>query len=261
MKRLLKILFLMSAFSGCIEQMEEIRELPGETAQGKDSFTELSVRVSDIANTRSSVTADETRIADLNFFAYRNGVAEAETYSTKLSQIIVKLTYGYSYNLYAIANMGRVAAPAKEEDLLSYRHDINSIEDLSEILPMVWTQQGFMASQTSMSLGVRLDRLVSKVIFSVDKSALEGLEVTSIRLCQSAGTVYPFAVSGSAIGSGTETITGDYASASDLETVNSGGSIYFYTLENCQGTLLSENRDPWKKSRTPWESEPVYVPI
>ena len=45
-----------------------------------------------------------------------------------------------------------------------------------------------------------------------------------------------------------EVMDGDYASAGDLNTLNTTGEgIHFYTLENRQGTLLPQVTDPWQK--------------
>ena len=79
-------------------------------------------------------------------------------------------------------------------------------------------------------------RLVSKIRFRIDSDALAGLRVTAVRLCNGAASVTPFRLNGhggSKVTSASEVTTGDYASESDLQSLNAGGEVHFYALENC----------------------------
>ena len=72
------------------------------------------------------------------------------------------------------------------------------------------------------------------------------MTVTSVKLCQTASAAAPFKDSFSPE-DGMVEAEGDHVSEEDLDYLNAGGSVWLYCLENCQGTLLPENDDPWQK--------------
>ena len=214
-----------------------------------------SIQGMDEVQTKSSVTSGESAVKDINIFFYHNGLLVASDYVVTPSVASFTLNEGIEYNVYALANVGKVTPADKESDFIKYRMTVGSAGFVGTMnsggIPMAWQKSGYTVSRSVTQLPVALVRLVSKIRFKVDMDALAGLKVTSIRLCNGAGAVTPFTMNGhggSKITAASESISGDYASASDLNTINNGGQIYFYALENCQGTLLSGNKDPWRKT-------------
>ena len=94
---------------------------------------------------------------------------------------------------------------------------------------------------------MRLERLAARIGFTLDASLVNGLKITSARICQSASVVRPFESGGSKITCEEESLDGDYATDQDLKNLNDGKTIYFYSLENVQDNLLPQNKDPWQK--------------
>ena len=243
----------LAAISSCT--MHEM-DIPG-IGEGEETVKVQvvpSIRGLEDVTTRSSVTSGESAVNDINIFFYRDGLLAASEYITTPSVATFLLAKNVPYNVYAVANAGRIDPISKESDMLSYRMSLGSSGFVGTLnglgVPMVWSREGYTPSGSLAQLPVSLVRLVSKIRFRIDTDALAGLRVTAVRLCNGAAAVTPFRMNGhggSKVTSASEVTTGDYASDSDLQSLNAGGEVYFYALENCQGTLLPGNTDPWKK--------------
>ena len=243
----------LAAISSCT--MHEM-DIPG-IREGEETVKVQvvpSIRGLEEVTTRSSVTSGESAVNDINIFFYRDGLLAASEYITTPSVATFLLAKDVPYNVYAVANAGRIDPISKESDMLAYRMSLGSSGFVGTLnglgVPMVWSREGYTPSGSLAQLPVSLVRLVSKIRFRIDTDALAGLRVTAVRLCNGAAAVTPFRMNGhggSKVTSASEVTTGDYASDSDLQSLNAGGEVYFYALENCQGTLLPGNTDPWKK--------------
>lgn len=239
-------------------RMDEL-EIPQPADPGASTSVRVevvpSIQGMDEVQTKSSVTSGESAVKDINIFFYHNGLLVTSSYVQTPSVASFLLNDGMDYNVYALANVGRITPVDKEADFIKYKMTIGSSGFVGSMnsggIPMAWQKSNYVVSKSVTQLPMALVRLVSKIRFKVDMDALAGLKVKSIRLCNAAGAVTPFTMNGhggSKITAASDAINGDYASASDLNAINSGGQIYFYALENCQGTLLSGNKDPWKKT-------------
>lgn len=198
---------------------------------------------------KSSVTLDESALRNINVYAFKDGVLVDEVYSLKADGIMMNLPANSTYNIYAVANIGLYHADVSEERFLSdASYAISGIRVLSRGVPMRCAARNVYVGRGTQTVELNLERMAAKVNLSVDKSSLlSGLQVNSVRLCQSASIVYPFRwekQGGSRAMSEGEVIDGDYATAADLRRLNSGGEVTFYTLENCQGILLPDNTSP-----------------
>ena len=198
---------------------------------------------------KSSMSPDEDSIRDLNLYAFCDGVLVASGYFEEMSDISMKLLYGHTYNLYSLANAGPVEAPSDEDDFKGECVlEVDRFADWGQVLPMAWNCEGFVVSSLAERVAIRLERLFAKVWFSVDKSAIDGLQINNVRLCQCPLTLWPFRYEdGSRVVAESEVSDGDYATQEDLARLNSGEKIYFYVPENCQGRILEGNSDPWAK--------------
>lgn len=246
-RRVVLGLLSMLFFISCVSYIPEFSEEGVED----DACQEVTVRfdLKGRSMTKSSIAPSEDSVNDLNIYAFCDGKLISQEYFEQGSQLELKLLYGHSYNLYALANMGQIEAPIDEEDFTrSCIYEIAEHCDIGQVLPMSWSCDGFLVDSWSDRVMIDLERLVAKVVFSVDKAALKGLEINAVRLCQSAAVVWPFKyVDGSHVVGSDEVLDGDYASAEDLDILNDGGQVSFYVLENCHGNLLPGNDDPWAK--------------
>lgn len=255
MKRMITLMAAsLAAITSCaLHEMD----LP---AGGKDGEETVKVQVvpsargTDGPGTKSAVSAGESAVKDINIFFYRDGLLAASEYITTPSVVTFLLARGVQYNVYAVANVGRLDPVDKEADFRNIRVDVLEEGFVGTLngggMPMAWSREGYTPTESLAQLPVSLVRLVSKIRFRIDTEALAGLEVTSVRLCNGAGAVTPFRLNGhggSKVTSASDVTTGDYAVEQDLMELNEGGDVCFFALENCQGTLLPGNTDPWAK--------------
>lgn len=240
----------MAAFAcmSCIHEFPEPDTTPEEGQ--KEEKTKVTLRVSNAFRTRSSVSVDDGAVNSINIYAYRDGLLESTFYFENPGVVVVELTKGAMYNLYAVANAGKKNGSVKEENMVNYPCSITSIAALKGGIPMSWRKQYVYVSDRTPEIEIKLERLAGRIGFSVDSSLLGGLHVESVKVMQMAKTVRPFQPGGSKAANMTEVIAGDVASEADLRTINNGGSVFFYALENIQGNLLPNNTDPWNKIPT-----------
>lgn len=221
----------------------------GERSQG-DGMSVIRISVAFDPMTRSSVVSDEDAVRDVGIFAFANGALVAGAFYDCSSGIPddmeLNLPSGQSYRIYAVANAGFSECPEQEGDMKDFVISVESLSALQGCLPMVW-KGSLDVIVGDYGLDIGLAPLAAKVQFSIDDRLIGGLEVTSVRLRQGALAVRPFAEGGSRAESPGEAADGDWASPEDLDMLNQGGGIFLYALENCQGTLLPGNEDPWGK--------------
>lgn len=246
MKRLLSFVpFLLAA---CVEEIS----LPETYDDVIGDEVEVVLDIMGSEYVKSSLSVDEYLVSDLTLWVYRNGIQVHQEYHTSAGQSLkLNLVQGQSYNFYVVANAGKMPSYLREEDFLNgCMYSIDSISDMKDRIPMAWNATGVKVYYGMDAIDVQLERLAAKILFSLDKSLLEGLRVSSVRLCQCASVVRPFKYikgAGSRAESVLEVIEGDSATSADLENLNRGGKVCFYALENCQGVLLPDNASSAKK--------------
>ena len=232
---------------------EDLSDCPNFNGKGEDTTAvtkavpvEFIISTTDTTETRSSISVSDTKVADINIYAYYDGMLEASVYEKSPQTVSLSLMNGRKYNLYALSNMGEIEGPVNEDELIAMDYSIKAISDMAGGLPMSWAQKDFTVSGSAPKASVTLERLVSRIRFSIDKSALDGLSVTAVQLKQGALRVSPF-ISRSKAASTSEVGDGDYATSSDITSLNSGNTVTFYALENCQGVLLPNNKEASSK--------------
>lgn len=254
MKRIL--LWFSFALTGCVAEIG----LPETGDRMLDETVEIVLDISGGVSSKSSLSVDEYAVRDLDVVIYRNGVLEYSEYIPSLvSTLKVRLMDGGVYDIYVIANAGELPVYADESEFREKsRYSIDEISDLQGRLPMSWSRSGIHVHEGMEAICVQLERLAAKVTFTMDKDVLEGLRITSARLCQCASVVRPFKDAGrrgSCAMDPEEMIDGDMATEDDLQRINDGESVTFYALENCQGVLLPDNLSP--AGKVPEELGPV----
>ena len=237
----------MAAFAclSCIHEFPEPDTAPEE--DGQEEKTKVTLRVTNAFATRSSITVNDEAVNDINIYAYRNGLLDAQFYFENPGVVVLELTKGAMYNLYAVANVGQKGGSPREENMTGYPCTLSSFASLRAGIPMSWKKANIRITDRTPQIALTLERLTARIGFSVDASLLSGLHVESVKVMQTAKTVRPFQSGGSRAANITEVMAGDVATPTDISTVNRGGAVFFYALENVQGNLLPDNTDPWKK--------------
>ena len=255
------ISFIGSALLMCSCIYEDLSDCPNFIQGiGKPVDVEFCVSCTDSIETKSSISASETAVTNLNLFVYYDGKLETSSYIESPTSFSMSLVKGRTYNMYALANMGKVTAPFKEEEIKSYQYSISKVTDIKLAFPMCWSLADKTISGSGPRININLERMVSRINFSIDSSELEDFTVTAVRLRQAALKMYPFfdnGSEGSMASNLSEVGDGDWASSSDLTKLNAGQKIWFYALENCQGVLLPGNKSAESKipSEIPYGSE------
>ena len=252
MKRISTIIAALTALCACevlpMEPEEILPVNPEVTVPSTDSLSLCTFNISSADRTKSSISPDENTINDINIYAYRDGKLVEHAFKANPTTVTFELNKECTYNFYAISNMGEIEMPVDESQVAGKVNLwIATIDDLEECIPMAWKTTGVSITGSQKSVNVRLERLAARIGFTLDSSLVNGIRITSVRLCQSASVVRPFESGGSKITSEDESLDGDYATEQDLNDLNSGKTIHFYTLENKQDNLLPQNKDPWQK--------------
>ena len=238
--------FLISVccvLTGCVAEVE----LPHIQGDVHDAAVEVVLDISGSGQVKSALSLDENALREMAVAVYRNGILEnLEYFPSFQSRVRLELIEGGTYDIYVAANMGVLPSCLREDEFCNaFQFSISSIADLKDCIPMAWSGCGIDVCQGMKPIEVQLERLAAKVAFTLDKSMLGGFMVTSVRLNQCASVVRPFKGArgaGSRVEDPSEIIPGDSATQTDLAELNEGGRVTFYTLENCQGVLLPENK-------------------
>ena len=195
-------------------------------------------------NVRSSYVTEDDTVHDINIIWYRDGLLNGCFYTEETDNIELRFDAG-RYRIYAVANAGYRLDPSLDEaGMKKWRYSVQSSGELGRNMVLTGCEEQTVSLSTR-EIAIHLRRIAAKCGFRFDASGLPGMRVTSARLCQAALDSAPFGDSRSVPEEVEE--SGDYASPDDLEELNNGGTVYFYTLENAQGVLLEGNMDSWKK--------------
>ena len=196
------------------------------------------------AQTKSAFSSSAlTKVSNVNIYVYRGGSLIDSKYFGSASGITMDFPSNTdTYNVYMLANVGQFTAPSSEsalKDVVYSFTDYGGFE--SKGFPMANSFLGYKpGSQTSF----KLKRLIGMYSITMEKSStVVSYRIKSLQMRNCARDIYPF---------GTAPATkflesGDYLSSSDIATLNAGGSVNIYFLENRQGELLPNNRDPKQK--------------
>lgn len=224
---------VMLSAGSCID-----REM--ETGAGAVRF-----RFAEGDDTRSGINPDVNTVKDVNIAVYRYGVLQNVLYFDKSKALEMTLDSG-EYTVYAVGNIGeQTVFPNYEELLPRWKYRISSTSELKDKGMAFTASKTINVSKDGGEFILKMTRMAARCGFRFDASALKGMKVKSVRLRQAALDMAPFGPSGS-IPDNVED-AGDYASETDLVTLNNGGTVYFYCLENDRGVLLPDNTDIWGK--------------
>lgn len=194
--------------------------------------------------TKSSYSSSAlTKVSNVNIYVYRSGSLVEDKYFSSSSGIQVTFPNNTdTYNVYMLANVGQKSAPEDESDLSDMMY---SFTDYG-----IFERQGFPMANSFLNytpgsqVSFKLKRLIGMYSITMEKSSeVVDYKIKSLQMKNCARDIYPF-------GTAPATLfleSGDYLSASDLNTLNAGGSVNIYFLENRQGELLPGNTDPKQK--------------
>ncbi len=210
-------------------------------------IAEVTFTASASRTTRSALNCDVNAISDLSIYIFNaeDGILTGKL-TGKASESQRMVLKSGTYNVYALANTGSLPTFDHEGEIRGHAVMMD-LQTMQSGIPMVWKGSIHISPGHKTEVDIDLERLVSVVWFSIDMGLVEGLEITSMRLCQGARSVKPFHDEGSRAINSDDVTDGDYATPKDLALLMAGGAVCFHVPENCQGVLLPDNTDPWAK--------------
>ena len=204
--------------------------------------------VTDSLQTRSSLGSSLVdQVNGMHIYAFdTEGVLAAEAGSDGRS-VTLSLNREMTYDVYILANMPEYVSVTSEDTFKAMVHEVSFSDMKSTGVPMCGMKTVSPDDIASGSVSIEVVRLAARVGFMLDCSSLVSSQITvkSVKLRQSATAVAPFC--GPYVADESSVGDGDFCSEADVNGVNSGGMVWLYTLENCQGKLLPDNSDPWAK--------------
>ena len=121
MKRLIMIITALAALYSCetlpMPPEEILPDGPEISVPSEDSISVCTFNISSADRTKSSISPDENAINDINIYAYRDGKLVEHVFKSNPTTVTFELNKGYSYNFYAISNMGKVEMPLNESQV------------------------------------------------------------------------------------------------------------------------------------------------
>ena len=207
-----------------------------------------------------ALNPDEALISDINIFVFNSyGVLEGKAYlngsgGSGWPEWETALVKNVEYSIYACANLGYRVDIDSLEELKGFRYHIAYPDDYSIGLPMSGCLEN--VTVTGDGLTVPLERLMSKISISIDRSQLdEDVEflVRNIRVEGCPRHITPFSrnhISDPLDFFPSGFIRKDYET--DILNTEYGedrtsGEVCLYLLENMQGDLLAGNDDETRK--------------
>lgn len=204
------------------------------------------------SGTRSSYSeAQLTKISDLNIFVYHQGrlLSDYCNYVTDLSSVKLTLPADKDgFNIYLVGNVGRMNPPESESEVRGLKYVASSYSDfLTKGFPVANIYENYTKGSQH---NLKVKRLIGQYNITLAPSATEAkYTVTGLQIYSPAFDVYPFSYDTKAtvFGFSLNERMGDCLTSSDLEKLNSGGTVPLYFIENLQGVLLPGNTDRTKK--------------
>ena len=157
-----------------------------------DDMVCVSLRLSCNRMESRTQMPDDDMIADAGILVYDDsGTLEAVLEGEEAG---IRLLSGKDYTMLAYANMGQIPASERLEEMMTYRHVLESPYDYDDGLPMGCTIRNLHIDNDT-TLDIRLERLMSKISIRVDRSRLkEGIDLNVKRVivgnCPSGALVF-----------------------------------------------------------------------
>ena len=96
-----RLIYTAAAALACLSCIHEFPEPDISPDEGNGEKTTVTFRVSNAFITRSSVDVDDDAVNDINIYADRDGLLETSVYVGSPGVVVMELTKGAVYNLYA----------------------------------------------------------------------------------------------------------------------------------------------------------------
>lgn len=248
MLKIIRTLFIAPLATACVATACTDQE---NIPEGNALHFNLDIVSDSRTSIKSQVTTSDEIICSVELFLFdsETGIlVERLNFSAGNDYQSGAVQKGRSYIVYALANCTANETPAKVSQMGDISIDFGSLSEINAGgVPMAGISGEFTFDDNSSSVTIPIKRLMSKVILNVNTAEMNGkVTVKQVTLHNTPKSIFPFRESNKATPNGVN--TGDCASQSDIQRLNSGKSIVLLVGENMQGTLLEGNDDPWNKT-------------
>jgi hypothetical protein len=237
-------------------------DLPAQEGQFTINFGTGEFGTRSAVGTASQLASFETTYKDVTIFQFlvdgeETALTDACYKALNGSRTVtVSGEIGKTYRFYALLNSGDHSADLSAGDSEDKLDGVSiswplSSRNISNGIPAASGSVDATLAASGTSFTIPCTLLASCWDFKVADDDMNhgSFKVTSLQLRQSPTACSPFIGPNRFTSSESSSVAdGDYASSSDLSTLNSGKAVRFYTLENACGTLISNpTMDPWLK--------------
>ena len=243
----------VSCLWSCVEQ-NDYHTLPAGGIESVPIRVYVDEPQSAVRMKSSFSIEDMGRLTDLNIFVYRDGLLLEDccAYYDNVSEAMLMFPVGTDgFNIYMLGNVGRVSAPPYEYRLQDVRHVVEDYAGFREHgVPVAGIFTDYRRGDPA---EFPLKRLAGKFNIRMTDSAADAeYVIKDVRVMNCARDVYPFSCDSKAVMftgglQYADRASGDMLTRSDIDALNTGGTVSLYFLENLQGELLPGNTDPKKK--------------
>lgn len=216
----------------------------------------ISVKKAEYSTRTSFLAGDDDTIEKLLVLFYSEKEAlvgwkySAGTVTDGDTMPVDSLVDGCRYYIYALSGIempedifDTFGSIGKAEDFFWDKAQLSTIDKT----PFAYVPVGPVMMEDGGEYTISLERVLAKINFMVDCSRLEGsYEIKSLDIRQSPYMTRPLC-KGNAAESPADVEDGDTASHQDIVTLNEGGRVSYYLMENLQGYAVPGNSDPWSK--------------
>ena len=239
--RLVCLLAAAACLASCEKEIAtkdpvEFVELSSEKVSFAVDIAPMSTNV-----TKSLLTdpAIENKVSGVTIAVYHDGVLEDTAYNLSLSGISFSLLSGWTYNVYALVNMGDMTSffPADESNVGQMVYSIPSYNESSNSINSLGIPMSGMSSYTVSALSPTCDITVRRLLAKVTSSLScdwAGARIKSAKVYNMNGRLLPFSSSAA-------TGPSDLLSFQEVESVTGTGATSMvatlYVPENIQGTI------------------------
>ncbi len=238
-----------------VENFDDIYALGWTQQEGQTARLTLDFNVTDTTTTRSTGTAMERSVDDVNLYFF-NDIMEIEQhiFLGENTSVTLPITPG-EWAIYAVANIGYNMGDKSHDELKGYSYDIVLESDLTYKESLIMSYCGGAEISDIETLNILFTRVLSRVDMKISLTgdAASNVMLDRLRMVNMPKRSYLFDDSGAAPDV-SDLMTYDYRDCGD------GSTISFYMLENLSGNNYSITSEEQKTSANA-PSTAAYIEI
>ncbi|MFI3294147.1 MAG: DUF4906 domain-containing protein [Rikenellaceae bacterium] len=214
-----------------VENFDDVYALGWTPLDGQSARLTLDFNVSETTTTRSTGTAMERSVDDVNLYFFNDAMGiEQHIFVGSTTTITLPITPG-EWAIYAVANIGSNMGDKSHDEVKGYSYDIVLESDLTYKESLIMSYSGSAEISEIESLNILFTRALSRVDLKVSLTgdAVSKVMLDRLRMVNMPKRSYLFDDSGAAPAS-SDLMTYDYRDCGD------GSTFLFYMLENLSGT-------------------------